>query len=361
MMNWNCCNRPALLLGVFALSVLVAGSASATCRTRSPQTVAYQPVAYHTVAYQPAACQPMATTTYMPVVTQPARSGWYLGRWFDQMRMRRWARRSDSLPTYASTTYASGGVAPVYSVSYTPTVASSSCGTPACTTTYRPYLTSYAPMACQSLYRPVALSPAISNCSAGGCDPCGGYSTGSYSGGVGQAIYQVPPSSCSGCAPTSTGPIYSDIPQAGPATGQPQLPATPPASSAQPQSTYRPQSPQSSSSSGNSSEGAAGVEEGKESTQQADPTPQPEESGADQSTTLEAPRLLNPNDLTARRAGRNETGSNRPSVDNSGRPNFDVHTAVYHKPVTTSAASHSRQSEPTRAELDAAGWGPVSR
>jgi hypothetical protein len=352
-----CYNRASLaLLGAYALFFLAPESANATFGRRAPQTVAYQAAPSYTVGYQPTACQPTAcqstacqpvvTTAYMPVATQPANTRWYLGKWFDQMRIRRWERRSNNSPTYAATVGT-----PVYSVSYAPAVASSPCGGPACATAARPYMTSYAPMAYQSLYRPVALSPVASPCasacSTSSCSPCGDCSTTGYSGGVGQAIYQAPSSSCSSCAGASTGPVISNTPQAGPYTGQPQLPDTAPNSAAQSQTNYPPGGSQGSPNADNSSGGANGTDGTGGRIPPVDPSPEPPEGEANQSTNLEPPQLLDPNDLTARHSGWNVTGSARPSVA--------VHTAVYHKPITTSAISRSRRSQPARVELDTEG------
>ncbi len=283
-----------------AASVGTAPAAYAQCDTCATPTVAY---------YQP-------TVAYQPVATQVVRTGWYPGRWFDRMRMRRWGVSTAATPTYA-VGYAPAGYAQ-YGAAYTPYTAAYAYAPTSYTAAYRPYVTSYAPLARTAYYYPAAttvarqvvMRPMVSACNACGtaCVSCS--SCSSCDGGVSQAVYGAPVSGCSTCAVGTSVPTYSGGSTVGPPTPQPQLA---PNEGTPESSLYESQRLESNGPT-------------------LDPSPE-----SDPSTYYEAPKLFNPRDRTA----------NRPSVE--------VHNAVYSQQVTHHAASHVPASE-----VDANGWYAVS-
>ncbi len=120
------CIKCFVLAGVVltAASVGTAPAAYAQCDTCATPTVAY---------YQP-------TVAYQPVATQQVRTGWYPGRWFDRMRMRRWGVSTAATPTYAAG-YAPAGYAR-YGAAYAAYTAAYACTPTSYTAAYRPYVTS---------------------------------------------------------------------------------------------------------------------------------------------------------------------------------------------------------------------------
>lgn len=310
-----CRSLKFVLAGVVSIAACVAtaSSAPAQCSTCAAPTVAY---------YQPTVAYPQV------VAYQQARVGL-----FDRWRMRRWGV-TPVQPVYA-TTYAAPYTAAYtpyqaayaytptsYTAAYAPATYTAAYAPAVYTTAYRPYLTSYAPLATTAYYaaaRPVVMSPIVSTCSVCGCDPCGCAqpacascdACGSYSAGVGQAIYTEPASNCPGCAPASGVPSYSSTPSVGPATPQPQL--------APDEGT-----PSDSMYESNRLE----IDE-----QPADPSPSSE---SDSSTYFEAPKLFSPQDRTA------------------SRPTAEIHDAVYRQEAAYRGVSQ------TSAEVDANGWHAVS-
>jgi hypothetical protein len=359
-------------------------AANAQCTTCATPTVAYMPVTY---------------AVYQPVATEQTDTGWYLGRWFDRRRAKRQAAANATATTYSAgyVPYTAGYTS--YTAGYTPYTAAYA---PVTTVAYQPYVTAYAPLAqtvvarpvvqtayslvvssgCQSCVTPTAtLKPMVaSGCST--CDlasPIGGCST--YSAGASPAIYMDSSSSCSGCASTSTGPIYSGgtidagSSMVGPATPQPQLapqPTTPV------DSTYKAKRPQTPATTptqptapaqtqptaptpGSGPNAAAGSTTPTSPVPSTDgkapypaPAPQPESAeAADSNTYLAPPRLLDPADRSAR----------RPSTHRS-QVNADVHTAIYQKPVSSTTASsqfiwQTANPQRSQAEIDADGWQSV--
>lgn len=283
----------SLLVGVVSAA---APAAYAQCSTCPTPTVAY---------YQPTVAQP--TVVYQPVATQQVRTGWYPGRMFDRMRLRRWGVSTAVQPTYAA------GYAPYtaayapQTAAYTPYTAAYAYAPTSYTAAYRPYVTSYAPLARTTYYYPatqtvarrVVMSPVVSACNTcvTPCSTCSSCDTG-----VSQAVYGAPSSGCSTCATGTSAPTYSSGPTAGPATPQPQLAP---------------------------SEGAP-FESQYQETKKATTDPSPE---SDSSTYFEAPKLFNPQDRTA------------------SRSSVDVHNAAYRQPATNHTASHASASE-----TDANGW-----
>ena len=320
-----------LFAGLLAVALVgwMAAAGQAQCSTCPTATMAYQPVSY---------------TAYQPVVSTPASTGWYPGKLIDQWRMRRWGMLDTAAPSYtAAPAYTA---APTYSASYAPSYTScyapscntcSPCNTGSCTTYYKPYVTSYAPLVRRALYRPttVTLRPVGTVCTSCGVDPCGctsGCSTGGCSTcGVSQASY-VESSGCSSCAAASSGPIYSNTPSVGTSTPQPQLAPNEPAPA---ESTYRANKPVTPPE-----ENGVKTDNGSDLN---DPMPLPENGASESSTLLQPPQLYHPGDRTA------------------SRPTVDIHTAVYHKPITPAPVSTPAPRQPTQAEQDAAGWGPVSK
>lgn len=313
---------PSLLfagLAGVALVGLFTTTSHGQCDTSVSETVAYQPVAY---------------TAYQPVAATGTQSRWYPGRLFDRLRLQRWG--------FAD----SASVAPVYTTAYSPNYYTASYRA-----AYRPYVTAYVPLvrttvarpvfqtsfspvigspystyATTTLYRPatVTLRPIATSCCA----------DGGYASGVGQAVYAQPASGDSSCASTSSGPIYSGSSSAGPATPQPQLAPSQPTPAESTFRANRPATPTESSK----------VETGNGSgNDRVYPSPKPEAEASDSSTSLEPPQLYNPDDRT----------TNRPSVE--------VWTAVYHKPVISTAISNRLPKQRTQAEIDADGWQPISR
>jgi len=285
-----------VLVGVVsaAASVGTAPAAHAQCDTCATPTVAY---------YQP-------TVAYQPVATQQVRTRWYLGRFFDRWRMRRWGVSTAAVPTYAATYTA--GYAP-NTAAYTPYRAAYAYAPTSYTAAYRPFVTPFAPLTRTAFYYPAAttvarqvvMSPVVSACDACGCDPCARPACG-----VSQAVYGAPVSGCSTCAAGTSVPTFSGGPTVGPATPRPELA---PNEGVPDSSFYESQR-----------------QESNETT--IDPLPE-----SDSSTYFEAPKLFDPRDRTA----------NRPSVD--------LHDAVYRQQVTNHAASHVPASE-----VDANGWYAVS-
>ncbi|MBX3426982.1 MAG: hypothetical protein KF688_14995 [Pirellulales bacterium] len=286
----------------------------------------------------PVAVAPV-TVGYAPTVTYEPYTGWYPGKLFDQMRVRRWTR--NATPTYTAA-YAPAA----YTSSYTPYVASyaptsytaayapaATAYTPytasyAYTAAYAPYVTAYAPLQRTSYYAPAMLRPVVAMAPVvadGGCSACSacGSTCDACSGGVTQAVYAdqyaAPSGGCASCAAGSGTPYYgggnvSSGPYVGEQTPQPRIEPTP----ASPQyDVNRPQTPP------------------------ADPAPVEEEDAA----ASHYPSLLKPaNDRTA------------------SRPSVDVWNAVYQRParqdqVSTSAAATEVQSrERTSAELNSDLW-----
>jgi len=309
-------------LVVASLALLSAETTLAQCSTCATPTVAYQPVvAQTTVAYQPY-------------------NGWYPGKMFDNMRLRRYSRRYGAT---AAQTYATG-YAP-YTVGYAP----QSVGAPQ-TVGYRPYVTAYAPLAAttvarpvvqtsyyvpavsscsscvQTVARPVLLSPACSTCQTGcACSSCSTCS--SCSSGVSQASYAQP--ACSSCAANPATPSYPTPAD----TGQPTLRTDErvPREAGYPAGVPDP----------------APAEEKTE----ADPygldedTPVDEAAPEDTNTSFEAPRLLDPRDRTAQR-----------SV--SGRVSVDVANAVYSH---AAGKAVTQTSYKPAVKKNADGWSSVPR
>jgi len=285
-----------IVLALLAM-VTTVGEVRAQCATYpAPTVVAYQP----TVAYQPVVAQ--------PVVVQP-RTGWYPGKLWDQLRLRRWTTDT---------------VAPTYTAAYAPYNAAAYSATPY-RAAYRPYLTAYAPLARrQFVARPVVLQPTYAYSAASNC--CNTCSTG-----VSQATYNAPAASCSSCATGS----FSNGAITGPPTPTPKWPLdelTP-----------------------TKADYPSGVDTTVK--KQIDPTPAKGEEGADDSgAILEAPSWKLPAFGEDRAASRSRT--NRPSVN--------VWNAVYRGRTTAHSVSRSRptsrtQAERTQAEIDAEGWQAVAR
>jgi hypothetical protein len=335
----------AFVCGLVATLVAVRTAPShAQCDSCAAPTVAYQPVAAAPVAVQP-------TVTYTPY------TGWYPGKWFDQMRLRRWERSLTPVATYPA--YAapySAGYA-TYTASYVPYTAGYgySAG-------YAPYVSGYAPLQRPvvstaympvssysymptTAYRPVmlrpvvALQPAVAACSDG-CSACSACSTcaaeapcstcGSaiYDESVGQASYAAPTGGCSSCAAAAAGTDYGLAPiSSSPATSSDPL---------TPQPSLKVEAPEQRFYGGDHDESAV-------------PGPAADDA-VDSSTQFDAPQLLSPyGDKTASR-----------------RPTVDVWTAVYHGPAATQkvsapARSASTASAKTQAERDAEGWSAVAR
>jgi hypothetical protein len=286
--------RSSMSFGLASVVVIVASAGAASDVNAQCNTCATPTVAYHqpTVAYY----QP--TVAYQPVATQQVRTGWYLGRWFDRSRMRRWG--------------ASTAAAPAYTTAYTPYTAAYAYAPTSYTAAYRPYVTAYAPLS-YTVARPVVMSPIGSACGTCGsdpcgCSPCGGCgSCSSCSSGVGQAIYSGSSTGCATCATGTGAATYSD---SAPATPQPRLK---PDEVVPGDSLYNTQRPEST-------DGAD------------DPSPDVESS-----TFLEPPQLINPNDRSA----------NRPTVE--------VHNAVYRQTAVNHAVNHAPERE-----VDEHGWSAVS-
>jgi hypothetical protein len=306
--------------GAAALTIALVCTAEAVhaqCATCATPTVAYSPV--------------VAAT---PVVTYEPYTGWYPGRFFDRLRLRRWGVTAAAAPAYTAA-YAPATYTTAYAPSYT--------------ASYTPYVTAYAPLqqpvAVQSsylpattvayapttLYRPALLTPTVTMqpvvaepaCSACAVEaPCA--AGAAY---VDQASYALPASGCSACEVESAAPMYSDpyggIPVEGGVSGEPPTP-TPALKPATPE-------PGESGYLGNGNGTAL------------DPHPEDEVNGTNTSFDLEAPPLIGPlNDRTA----------NRPTVD--------VRTAIYRRPAPASSIGastlRSAAKQPTQAEIDAEGW-----
>ena len=323
-----------------AVALLIAGNAAsalAQCSTCAAPAAVVQPVPV-TVAYAP-------TVTYEPY------NGWYPGRMFDRMRMRRWSRRAEPTYTtayapsytaaYAPTSYSASYAPATYSAAYTPYTASYAY--PASSS---PYLTAYAPLQRQATYyQPAVLQPVIADtgCSAcssygGGCDACSSCSSScsSCDAGIAQASYAAPAGGCASCAASSGTPSYDyggGGGNYGQQTPQPQLTEPPTPADSQYRTQRLPTEPDRPE--------AAAPPAG------ADPGPATDEDDPDASYY---PRLLSPvNDRTA------------------SRPTVDVWNAVYRKPVSMQQTSLRSEAAPqptrerTQAEIDADAWHGVSR
>ena len=337
-----------------ALSWVVAGDASAQCSTCPVSTVAYQPaVAQPTVAYQPY-------------------TGWYPGKWLDQWRLRR-AGVTATAPAY-SAAYApsyTAAYAPSYTAAYAPSYT-------AYTSAYRrPYVTAYAPLsyaaaapcntctqtvARQVLLRPVVAAPVCNTCDytpSCGCDA-----------GVSQATYTEPYGApgCSGCdggGSVSSNPLpsthshdsgnydsgnHGNSGSYGQQTRQPDFSPVVPALEKSRYDSRRPL--------GESKTQEGDTEADVEKTFD-DPRP---ETDVDSSTyyynapRLNAPRLLDPSDRTARNVKTR-------SYKQTHKPTVDVWTAVYRGPAKHRNVSTISSRRPTRtqAEIDADGWTAVRR
>jgi len=259
---------------------------------------------------------PTPVVAYQPVAVQQVRTGWYPGRFFDRLRMRRWG----ITPVAPTTTVAAAPVA-------TAPVATTAAFTPYTAafayTAARPVVTPFAPLARTTFFAPAAttvarqvvMSPVVSSCSVCGCnpcccDPCATAACPTCPTGVNQAVFTDSSSPCVGCAPAAGVPSYSSSPNGG---GRPTpQPSLAPDEAVPDSSQYDVQRPATDDDSS------------------ADPTPIPEE---DSSTSLEAPRLFDPRDRTASRS-----------------PTVDVQHAVYRQPASSQGISHSR------VEVDAHGW-----
>ena len=324
-----------------AVTLIFVDNAAAQCATCPTPVVAYQPVvAQPTVAYRPY-------------------TGWYLGKYIDQWRMRRAATsayRAGYAPTYTASyapTY-TAAYTPSYTASYTPTY--TAAYTPTYTAAYRPYVTAYAPLATtvaapcttctqtvarQVVMQPVVAAPACDTCSytpSCECDACSG---------VTQAAYTEP--ACAGCAGGSSSNVLPPIdygsganigtPNIGTQTPQPSLDPVP----APVRSNY---GAEKQIDGGTTPTPAAAPPDDVDPLEDAF-GPATDES--DSSTYFNAPRLLDPRDRTARST-------------NSRRPTVGVWNAVYRKPVASQKASHTvrRTARPTQAEIDAVGWTAVA-
>ena len=210
--------RPKYVVLAFIAVGTISGLLAAETATAQCSSCDTQPINY-SVGYAP-----VAYTVYQPVVVQPARTGWYPGRWFERRRV---ARQVAAANAMAPTTYTTNYVP--YTTSYAP----------AAPVTYQPYLTSYAPLArtvvarpvvqavyspvvtseCQTCALPTATMLPVSPCNAcgdvGGCSNC--------ATGVSPASYGQAAAPCSNCAP-ATSEIVSDT-IVGPPTPQPTLPS----------------------------------------------------------------------------------------------------------------------------------------
>ncbi len=312
-------------LVVTLFAVIPAETANAQCSTCPVPTVAYQPVvAQTTVAYQPY-------------------TGWYPGKLLDRMRLRQYGVTPAVTPTYTAS------YAP-YTAAYAPYTAA-----------YRPYVTSYAPLvrrtvarpivqtsyyapavvtdSCQTCVQTVARQVVLSPVVTSGCNTC--------STGVAQASYAEP--ACSSCTTSSAASSIPSYPApspsggrvtVGPDTGQPSLG---PNEQIPGSSNYPPpaQVPDPAPESGESESDPFGLQDKKESADEAAPS--------DSSTLFEAPRLLDPRDRTAQRSS-------------SGRVSVDVWNAVYNQPTTHKAVSQtSYKPTLTRVNNDADGWSSVPR
>lgn len=334
-----------------------AATARAQCSTCATPTVAYSPVTY-------AAPAAVATT----VAYQPT-TGWYPGRFFDRLRMRRWgATEVAAAPVYTAA-YApyTAAYAPSYTAAYAPSYTSLYAPTytaayaPTYTAAYAPaaaapYVTAYAPLsrpvvqtsyyAPTTVYSPAALSPVIETplaveaapACAPACAACPGTTAViPQTSVVEQAGYVQPAAApCSGCASSSAVIDYGTpapaaaAPSSGPFTGVPELPST----GAPTQSNY-----------------PAKSDNGEKAAENPSTTPGPAEEDeiepqADPNASFDAPMLLKPNpDRTA----------NRPTVD--------IHQAVYRQPVRTSAVSATAEWTSTTPSLEAGaeGWVSVPR
>ncbi len=294
-----------------ALLLVATKSASAQCTTCAPAAtpvVAYSPVVQSTVTYEPY-------------------NGWYLGKWLDNWRMRRWGYARPTAVTATTVGYApyTAGYAP-YTASYTPYTASY---TPVSYST--PYVTAYAPLGQrQVLMRPVVVgSPVVTSgcttCAApapcSSCDPCSACSScPTYSSSAIQSSYVEP--ACPSCAGGSS--ITYSTPSN---SSQMAAPSLTPQEAAPLRSDYPPAS--------------------NDVTPPKDPGPE----GSDSSTYFEAPKLFIPGDRTAN----NNASQNKP-INRS--PSVDVWTAVYTKPVATDNIS-TTAAERSQAEIDAEGWHSV--
>jgi hypothetical protein len=157
---------PVVALIVLAVLGFSVGDADAQCC--GSQSVAYAPAAYQTYS-------PVTYQTYQPVAYQPASTGWYPGRFLDQMRMNFWGT-----PTTYTNNYA-----PTYTVGYGSTYYAA-----------RPVMaTSYAPVSsgCCGASQPVVMRP-VTPC----CDSCGSTS----------AVYNAAPA-CSTCTASYDAPVTS--------------------------------------------------------------------------------------------------------------------------------------------------------
>ena len=315
-------------VGVAALN---ATPASAQCNTCPQPVVAYSPV-----------------VAAAPVVTYEPYRGWYPGKWFDNMRMRRWGYAAPTTVTAAYAPY-SAGYAP-YTASYAPYTAAYAPAyavnyAPAYTTTNysTPYVTAYAPLGQrQVLMRPVVVqSPVIatsygdagcSTCAApapcAACSACEAAAPCSSCAGstvVEQATYAAA-APCASCAQGSSITYADSGTSSGSQTPQPQLT---PQEAAPLQSNY----PETTS---------------PQNTQKPDPGPATEQKPSDSSTYLQPPALFIPGDRTAQM----ETAK---PVNRA--PSVNVWNAVYREPVNADKASTSTGR--SQAEIDAAGWSSV--
>lgn len=358
-----------MLGGAMAVAAIVTlaactSPALAQCSTCATPTVAYSPVTYAAAPLTYAAPAPVATT----VAYQPY-TGWYPGRLFDRMRMRRWGVTDVAAPVY-TTAYAptyTAAYAPTYTAAYAPTYTAAYAPTytvayapTAYTAAYAPapYVTAYAPLqrpvvqtsyyAPTTVYSPAVLSPVVetpimtaapvSACGTPDCSACAGTTTV-----VEQASYAQPAappcSSCAGAATVidygSVAPAAAGIPSVGPDTGVPQLPTTP----EPPARTYGTDRPVGENGADDSKTPVAPGPAADEIEPQADPN-----------ASFDAPRLLDPNGVQA-----GDRTANRPTVD--------VHNAVYRQPARTAAVNTTtaRPIAKTQAEIDMEGWVSVPR
>ncbi|MDZ4657481.1 MAG: hypothetical protein SH868_07855 [Bythopirellula sp.] len=322
--------------------MLFATSANAQCSTCPQPVVAFSPVVQTAV---------VPTTT---VVLEPYR-GWYPGRFFDNMRMRRWGY---SAPTTVTTAFAptampmSVAMPITTAMPVTSTFVPQTVGfAPMATTTFAtPHVTAFAPLGQRQVFMqptlvqsPVmATSFADAGCStcatpapcsacsacelAAPCSSCAGSTTV-----VEQATFAAAPAAapCTNCAQGSS-VTYTDqgVSQStGTQTPQPQLT---PQEAAPLQSNYPEVTP-------------------PQNTKTPDPGPAAEQKPSDSSTYFEPPALFIPGDRTA------QTQETAKPVNRA--PSVNVWNAVYREPVNANQASTSTGT--SQAEIDAAGWSSV--
>jgi hypothetical protein len=347
-----------LFLALLAVSLVCGASAGALaqCATCGAQTVAYQPVAVQ-------AFSPVTTTTYS--------SGWYPGYWLGRANRAIWGVPATTTTVGFAPTATFAAYQPAYAVGYAPVSSCPTCSTcSTCAASYAPVCptcstcstcASYAPSCptcstCTASYAPtcstcstcaapvtvseVVLRPVCDTCSGcstcspcSSCSSCSGCSTCGAAPTVTQAVYDQP-APCASCGASQAAPVTTTAPSVyttpAPAVTratEPQPTLAPTPQSAPPQSTFR-------------------------ETQKVEPAPATDSApilqptpqkgpGEGNSTNLEAPRLLSPQDRTAQR---------------NAAP---VWMAVYNKPASGRTAVHTVSRE--QAIDDASGWISASK